>query len=98
MRKRSAIGLVLSPAGGSEGYHPHRARISRRGRSPGAIRRLVRGTPDGYLIALSTDGGGGIVTYEIGGTQYIAAVSGRPSPLWPVDNAGAPTIVVFKVR
>jgi len=42
--------------------------------------------------------GGGIVTYDAGGTQYIAAASGRPSPLWPVSNAGAPTIVVFKVQ
>jgi alcohol dehydrogenase (cytochrome c) len=39
--------------------------------------------------------GGGIVTYEVGGRQYIAAASGTPSGFWVDKNGGAPTIVVF---
>ena len=41
--------------------------------------------------------GGGIVTYAVGGTQYIAATSGSPSNFWVDQFAGAPTVVVFKV-
>jgi alcohol dehydrogenase (cytochrome c) len=39
--------------------------------------------------------GGGIVTYEVSGRQYIAAASGTPSGFWVDKNGGAPTIVVF---
>jgi hypothetical protein len=39
--------------------------------------------------------GGGIVTYEVGGRQYIAAAAGSPSNFWVETNPGAPTIVVF---
>jgi len=39
--------------------------------------------------------GGGVVTYEVGGTQYIAVASGRPSAFWAKAYLGAPTIVVF---
>jgi len=39
--------------------------------------------------------GGGILTYEVNGRQYIAAASGSPSDYWGELSAGAPTIVVF---
>lgn len=40
--------------------------------------------------------GGGIVTYEVDGTQYIAVTSGRPSPFF--GNTGAAAVHVFVVR
>ena len=39
--------------------------------------------------------GGGVVTYEVGDTQYIAVASGRPSAFWAKAYLGSPTIVVF---
>jgi alcohol dehydrogenase (cytochrome c) len=39
--------------------------------------------------------GGGVVTYEVAGRQYVAAASGKPSPGWGLQELGAPTIVVF---
>jgi len=39
--------------------------------------------------------GGGVVTYEIDGRQYIAAASGSPSNFWVDQNPGTPTIFVF---
>jgi alcohol dehydrogenase (cytochrome c) len=49
------------------------------------------------LYRFNTGGpmGGGIVTYEAGGRQYIAAASGTPSVFWVDKNGGAPTLVVF---
>ncbi len=49
------------------------------------------------LYRFNTGGpmGGGIVTYELEGKQYVAAVSGRPSPFWIDENGGAPTVFVF---
>lgn len=49
------------------------------------------------LYRFNTGGsmGGGIVTYEVSGRQYIAAASGTPSSFWVDKNGGAPTIVVF---
>jgi alcohol dehydrogenase (cytochrome c) len=49
------------------------------------------------LYRFNTGGpmGGGIVTYEVGGRQYIAAAAGSPSNFWVEKNPGAPTIVVF---
>jgi len=51
------------------------------------------------LYRFNTGGsmGGGIVTYSVNGTQYIAAASGTPSNFWIDQNGGAPTIVVFKL-
>jgi len=51
------------------------------------------------LYRFNTGGsmGGGIVTYAVGGTQYIAAASGSPSNFWVDRFKGSPTIVVFKV-
>jgi alcohol dehydrogenase (cytochrome c) len=42
--------------------------------------------------------GGGISTYSIGGTQYIAVMSGSPSPFWVDENPGAPTVFVFALK
>ena len=42
--------------------------------------------------------GGGIATYSLGGTQYVAVVSGSPSPFWVDENPGAPTIFVFALK
>lgn len=39
--------------------------------------------------------GGGIITYEAGGTQYVAVASGRPSGFWIDAFPGASTITVF---
>lgn len=39
--------------------------------------------------------GGGVITYAVGGRQYIAAASGSPSSFWVDQFPGAPTIVVF---
>jgi alcohol dehydrogenase (cytochrome c) len=49
------------------------------------------------LYRFNTGGpvGGGIVTYAVGGTQYVAVASGSPSNFWVERNPGAPTIVVF---
>ncbi len=41
--------------------------------------------------------GGGIVTYEVKGTQYVAVATGRPGPFWAKAHPGAPTIVVFSL-
>ena len=49
------------------------------------------------LYRFNTGGpmGGGVVTYEVRGKQYVAAASGSPSAFWTDANPGAPTIVVF---
>jgi alcohol dehydrogenase (cytochrome c) len=49
------------------------------------------------LYRFNTGGaiGGGLVTYEVAGTQYIAVASGRPSSYWARATLGSPTIVVF---
>lgn len=40
--------------------------------------------------------GGGIVTYQLSGRQFVAVMSGSPSPLWQnPQNPGAPTVFVF---
>ena len=41
--------------------------------------------------------GGGIVTYDVKGTQYVAVATGRPGPFWARAHPGAPTIVVFSL-
>ena len=42
--------------------------------------------------------GGGVATYSLGGTQYVAVVSGSPSPYWVGPNPGTPTILVFALK
>ncbi len=54
----------------------------------------------GELYRFNTGGpmGGGVITYEAGGQQYIAVASGSPSNFWTLRNAGSPTIVVFGLK
>jgi alcohol dehydrogenase (cytochrome c) len=49
------------------------------------------------LYRFNTGGaiGGGVVTYEEGGKQYVAAMSGKPSPFWVSKYPGAPTVFLF---
>ena len=49
------------------------------------------------LYRFNTGGGigGGVVTYQEAGKQYVAVMSGRPSPLWVSEIAGAPTVFLF---
>jgi PQQ-dependent dehydrogenase (methanol/ethanol family) len=39
--------------------------------------------------------GGGIITYEVSGRQYIAVASGRPSRMWMQEHTGNPVMMVF---
>ena len=49
------------------------------------------------LYRFNTGGsiGGGVVTYEVDGKQYVGVMSGRPSPFWVDKNPGAPTVFFF---
>jgi alcohol dehydrogenase (cytochrome c) len=49
------------------------------------------------LYRFNTGGpiGAGIVSYELGGKQYVAVMSGRPSRFWTDQNPGAPTMFLF---
>jgi alcohol dehydrogenase (cytochrome c) len=49
------------------------------------------------LYRFNTGGpiGGGIITYQLDGKQYLAVMSGRPSRLWVDQNPGAPTVFLF---
>jgi alcohol dehydrogenase (cytochrome c) len=49
------------------------------------------------LYRFNTGGGmgGGIVTYREAGKQYVAVMSGKPSPFWVNEIAGAPTVFLF---
>ena len=60
---------------------------------------VLDGSNGEVLYRFNTGGpmGGGIITYEVAGTQYVAAVSGSPSSFWALDHPGAPTLIVFKL-
>ncbi|HUO13420.1 MAG TPA: PQQ-binding-like beta-propeller repeat protein [Verrucomicrobiae bacterium] len=49
------------------------------------------------LYRFNTGGGigGGVVTYEEAGKQYVAVMSGKPSRFWIGDITGAPTVFLF---
>lgn len=49
------------------------------------------------LYRFNTGGGigGGVVTYEEGGRQYVAVMSGKPSNFWISEITGAPTVFFF---
>ena len=68
------------------------------GELTGDFLALDSGTGE-VLYRFNTGGsmGGGIVTYGVGGVQYIAAASGSPSNFWIDEYPGSPTIVVFKL-
>ena len=52
------------------------------------------------LYRFNTGGaiGGGVVTYEEGGKQYVAVASGRPSAFWTSKYPGAPTVFLFALQ
>ena len=59
---------------------------------------LVLDAADGAeLFRFYTGGpiGGGLVSYEIDGKQYIAVMSGLPSGFWVDEHAGSPTAFIF---
>lgn len=59
---------------------------------------LVLNARDGKeLYRFNTGGGigGGVITYEEGGKQYVAVMSGKPSRFWINEIAGAPTVLLF---
>jgi glucose dehydrogenase len=41
--------------------------------------------------------GAGIITYEVGGQQYIAVAGGSISPIWPLDAATS-RVTIFRLR
>jgi len=49
------------------------------------------------LYRFNTGGGigGGVVTYEEAGKQYVAVISGKPSDFWVSEISGAPTVFLF---
>jgi alcohol dehydrogenase (cytochrome c) len=49
------------------------------------------------LYRFNTGGaiGGGIVSYEEADKQYVAVMSGKPSPFWVSEIAGSPTVFLF---
>jgi glucose dehydrogenase len=49
------------------------------------------------LYRFNTGGaiGGGVVTYQEAGKQYVAVMSGKPSGFWVDEIAGAPTVFLF---
>lgn len=59
---------------------------------------LVLNAHDGSeLYRFNTGGpiGGGLATYEEGGKQYVAVMSGKASANSELENLGAPTVLVF---
>jgi alcohol dehydrogenase (cytochrome c) len=40
--------------------------------------------------------GGGIVTYEVGGRQFIAVAGGSISPVWPLPKATS-RVTIYRV-
>lgn len=58
---------------------------------------LVLNAVTGKLLYSGDSGapiGGGVITYDVGGRQYIAAVGGSISPIWPLPAASA-RVTVF---
>ena len=58
---------------------------------------VLDGRSGDVLYRFNTGGpiGGGIVSYEVKGKQYVAVTSGRPSPFWVDQDSGAPTVFLF---
>jgi alcohol dehydrogenase (cytochrome c) len=53
---------------------------------------------DGKVLYQFNTGGAiaaGVVTYEEGGKQYVAVMSGKPSPFWGSAVSGVPTVFLF---
>ena len=71
---------------------------------------LLTGDMDGRLIVLDVGTGrvaremetgapigGGVITYEVGGRQFIAVAGGSISPIWPLPEATS-RVTVFRLR
>ena len=41
--------------------------------------------------------GGGVITYDVGGRQYIAVAGGSISPIWPLPAASS-RVTIFRLR
>ena len=97
IERRREMEVPLATPDGRRRHHHRGKRADHRGadgRFPGSRRA------DGdVLYRFNTGGsmGGGIVTYAVGGKQYIAAASGSPSNFWVDKYPGSPTVVVFKL-
>ena len=52
------------------------------------------------LYRFNTGGpiGGGVVTYQVDGKQFVATTSGRPSGFWVDEHPGSATVFVFALR
>ena len=48
-----------------------------------------------YRHDLGGPAGGGVVTYAVDGKQYVAVVSGQPSPFWIEEDPGTLKVSVF---
>lgn len=71
---------------------------------------VLTGDMDGRLIVLDAQSGrlahevdtgapigGGIITYEVGGRQYVAVAGGSISPIWPLPTASS-RVTIFRLR
>ena len=61
---------------------------------------IVLNAADGNVLFETDTGapiGAGIVTYEVGGSQYIAVAGGSISPIWPLEPATS-RVTVFGLR
>jgi alcohol dehydrogenase (cytochrome c) len=61
---------------------------------------LVLDSRSGSVLMRHNTGGqagGGVVTYQVGSTQYIAVASGTTSRFWSDPFPGSPTITVFSL-
>ena len=76
--------------------------------SAGAI--VMTGDMEGRLIILDAQSGklvhevqtgapigAGIITYDVGGRQYIAVAGGSISPIWPLPKATS-RVTIFRLR
>ena len=63
-------------------------------------RLIVLNGADGKVVYQAETGapiGAGIITYEVGGRQYVAVAGGTISPIWPLDPATS-RVTVFRLR
>jgi alcohol dehydrogenase (cytochrome c) len=61
--------------------------------------RAANSRTGSVLYRFNTGGpiGGGVVTYQANGKQFVAVASGNPSGFWTNEHPGSPTIVVFSL-
>ncbi len=61
---------------------------------------LLLNAESGALVHEAATGapiGAGVITYEVGGQQYIAVAGGSISPIWPLEPATS-RVVIFRLR